>query len=118
MKINSILSQNFSRMFDFIKSRTARQVGHPLMESLSMSFLYLSLAFILTFIYGMVGHTSVKTKKAPVEKKLVFSDRLVKGKHQVPGEGLVTVENEKPILNLLTLRTDFKDRREKEKLRD
>lgn len=60
--------------------------------------------------------SSATNKK--VEQKLSFNDRMVQGKHQVPGEGIVTVENEKPVFNLLTIRNDFRDRREKEKLRD
>lgn len=60
-------------------------------------------------------------KKKPLkklEKSLSFSDRVVNGKHQVPGEGIVTVEDEKPTFNLLSIRSDFKDRREKEQQRD
>lgn len=56
--------------------------------------------------------------KKNLSHKLSFNDRMVNGKHQVPGEGLVTVENEKPVFNLLSIRSDFKDRREKEKQRE
>ena len=61
------------------------------------------------------------TKKKPIkklEKSLSFNDRLVNGKHQIPGEGIITVEDEKPTFNLLSIRSDFKDRREKEQQRD
>jgi hypothetical protein len=64
---------------------------------------------------------SKKAKKAQgnnLQKTLTFNEHLVRGKHQVPGEGLVTVENEKPVFNLLSIRTDFKDRRDKERKRD
>jgi len=56
--------------------------------------------------------------KSTLEKKMIFSDQMVRGKYQVPGEGLVTVENEKPLLNLISIRSDFKDRRVKEMQRD
>lgn len=56
--------------------------------------------------------------KKALQKSLSFNDRVVKGKHQVPGEGLVTVENEKPVFNLLSIRSDFNDRREEERQRD
>ncbi len=54
----------------------------------------------------------------PLEQKMIFNDQMVGGKYQVPGEGLVTVENEKPLLNLISIRTDFKDRRAKEMQRN
>lgn len=63
-----------------------------------------------------VKSKSVSAKK--LEKNMSFNDRLVKGKHQIPGEGIVTVENEKPLINFLSIRSDFKDRREKERLRN
>lgn len=64
-----------------------------------------------------VRNTKKKTNKK-LEKSLSFNDRLVNGKHQIPGEGIITVEDEKPTFNLLSIRSDFKDRREKEKQRD
>lgn len=59
-----------------------------------------------------------KLSSKSLEQKMVFNDRLVNGKHQVPGAGIVTVENEKSLLNLISIRTDFKDRRAKELQRD
>jgi len=59
-----------------------------------------------------------KISSKSLEQKMIFNDRLVNGKHQVPGAGVVTVENEKPLLNLISIRTDFKDRRAKELQRD
>jgi hypothetical protein len=66
------------------------------------------------------GHLNQKAQATSkkLEKNISFSDRLVNGKHQVPGEGLVTVENEKPVFNLITIRSNFSDRREKERQRD
>lgn len=61
---------------------------------------------------------TAKADTRKLEKNIFFSDRIVKGKHQVPGEGLVTVENEKPVFNLLSIRSEFNDRREKERQRD
>ncbi len=59
-----------------------------------------------------------KNEQKKLEKNLSFNDRMVNGKHQVPGEGLVTVENEKPVFNLLSIRKDFRDRRAKEGQRE
>lgn len=53
-----------------------------------------------------------------VQKSISFNDHIVRGKHQVPGEGLVAIENEKTVFNLLSIRSDFNDRREKERQRD
>lgn len=53
-----------------------------------------------------------------LQKTLTFNDRIVRGKHQVPGEGSVTVENEKTVFNLISIRSDFNDRRNEEKQRD
>jgi hypothetical protein len=82
---------------------------------------------MIGFIFPSLGFATVKqpankklTKPAgrKLEKNISFNDRVVNGKHQVPGEGLITVENEKPLINLLSLRSDFKDRRDKERQRD
>jgi hypothetical protein len=55
--------------------------------------------------------------KAP-KKEMHFSDQVVNGKFQLPGESAIEVENEKPVFNLLQIRADFKDRRLKETTRD
>ena len=65
-----------------------------------------------------IAKKSPKPSGKPLQKSISFSDRVVKGKRQVPGEGLVTVENEKPVFNLLSVRSDFNDRRELERQRD
>jgi hypothetical protein len=41
---------------------------------------------------------------------MAFSGSRVGGQYQVPGEGTARVENEKPIEELLGLRTQFRDR--------
>jgi hypothetical protein len=73
---------------------------------------------LLGFAFDASAATTKKTKKQKLEKNMSFNDRVVKGKHQVPGEGIVTIENEKPVFNLLSVRSDFSDRREKERQRD
>ncbi|MEY4616455.1 MAG: hypothetical protein RJB66_1415 [Pseudomonadota bacterium] len=57
-------------------------------------------------------------EKTKLQKSIHFNNRVVRGKHQVPGDGSVTVENEKSIFNLISIRTDFNDRRNEEKQRD
>ncbi len=89
------------------------------------------LVITLVMVTALLGeakskkHSAKKTTKPvanadsrKLEKSIFFSDRMVKGKHQVPGEGIVTVENEKPVFNLLSIRSDFTNRREKERQRD
>lgn len=41
---------------------------------------------------------------------MAFSGSRVGGQYQVPGEGTARIENEKPIEELLGLRTQFRDR--------
>lgn len=82
-----------------------------------ISTLLISCAFLLVS-YQTEAKKTHKKESRKLEKNIFFNDRVVKGKHQVPGEGTVTVENEKPVFNLLSVRSDFNDRREKERQRD
>lgn len=63
------------------------------------------------------------TEKVPLSKQsmsretakrlstsMTFSGSRVGGQYQVPGEGTARIENEKPIEELLGLRTQFRDR--------
>ena len=47
-----------------------------------------------------------------------FSGSRVGGQYQVPGEATARVENEKPIEELLGLRTQFRDRMKQDEERD
>jgi hypothetical protein len=57
-------------------------------------------------------------KPKNLKKEMHFGDQLVNGKFQLPGDSAVEVENEKPVFNLLQIRSDFNDRRLKETTRD
>lgn len=61
---------------------------------------------------------SSNQKAKNLKKEMHFSDQLVNGKFQLPGDSAVEVENEKPVFNLLQIRSDFNDRRLKETTRD
>jgi hypothetical protein len=58
------------------------------------------------------------TKANNLKKEMHFSDQVVNGKFQLPGDSAIEVENEKPVFNLLQIRADFNDRRLKETTRD
>lgn len=69
---------------------------------------------------GVPSHhkTTTKTSKKNLQKSINFNDRVVNGKYQTPGDGLVEVENEKSVFNLISIPSNFNDRREKERRRD
>lgn len=73
---------------------------------------------LLIFLSGLVCQTFAAPKKKNLHTEMKFRDQLVNGKFQLPGDSSVEVENEKPVFNLLQIRTDFKDRRLKETTRD
>jgi maltose-binding protein MalE len=52
----------------------------------------------------------VSGEKANVGTDFKFDDLTVHGQYQSANEGLVTVENDKELKNLLDYRTDYKDR--------
>lgn len=58
----------------------------------------------------------IESKKSNSEKKselstdIRFSGQEVGGKYQMPGEAVATVEKEKPLIDLIEPRRDFKDR--------
>jgi hypothetical protein len=53
---------------------------------------------------------SASGEKADVGTDFRFDDLTVHGQYQSANEGLVTVENDKDLNNLLDYRTDYKDR--------
>jgi hypothetical protein len=61
---------------------------------------------------------AVKGKSRNLRNEMNFRDQLVNGKFQIPGDSAIEVENEKPVFNLLQIRSDFNDRRLKESTRD
>ena len=68
--------------------------------------------FEASIAFGKSTSKKVKTQKLSTD--LHFDDLSVKGRYQVPGEGLVVVEDEKLVDDLLGYRTHFKDRIQRE----
>lgn len=78
-----------------------------------------------------VSKRATKSSKSAVTKKKTSSDESgqlgtsfafdaasVRGKYQMAGEGIASVENEKVMDDLLGLRTQFKDRQNQENARE
>jgi hypothetical protein len=64
--------------------------------------------------------SQVMTKETAkrLSTSMSFSGSRVGGQYQVPGEATARVENEKPIEELLGLRTQFRDRMKQDEERD
>ena len=73
---------------------------------------------ILTLLASSVAFAAKKKGKDRSGEKVGtehnFSDTWVKGKYQYADEALAIVEDEKKLDDLLSVRTDFKDRLRKE----
>ncbi|MCC6278664.1 MAG: hypothetical protein IT289_12180 [Oligoflexia bacterium] len=81
--------------------------------------LLISLVIALSGQWALAKSPTKASERSPVTKvkrnekfktELDFSDRAVKGQFQQPSSGVVTVENEKAIDDLLGIRKHFKDR--------
>jgi hypothetical protein len=84
--------------------------------------IFLNQFFLMSESFATSSKKSEKIKNneksKSLKKEMHFSDQLVNGKFQIPGDNAVEVENEKPVFNLLQIRTDFNDRRLNETTRD
>lgn len=92
-----------------------------ILKSILISTLFLAVVATEASDDKLLKNKKIKTKvvaKNRLEKSLSFDDQKINGRYQVPGESAITVENDKPVLNLLSLRKDFKDRRALENTRD
>lgn len=82
-----------------------------------------TLLYFVALIAMLIPQLSRASEKVPLSKQsmsretakrlstsMTFSGSRVGGQYQVPGEGTARVENEKPIEELLGLRTQFRDR--------
>ena len=77
---------------------------------LSLIFYILCLPLNLNAKINVINSAKVKNENQVISKDIRFDEHLVNGKYQIPGEGLVTVENEKQLINVLSIRNDFADR--------
>lgn len=68
----------------------------------------------------VLASSQVMTKETAkrLSTSMSFSGSRVGGQYQVPGEATARVENEKPIEELLGLRTQFRDRMKQDEERD
>ncbi len=64
------------------------------------------------------SQTMTKETAKRLSTQMSFSGSRVGGQYQVPGEATARVENEKPIEELLGLRTQFRDRMKQDEERD
>ena len=56
------------------------------------------------------GATQVAQKKSHLSTDVNFEDQLVNGKYAYPDEAIATVEDDKLLNDLLSVRKNFKDR--------
>lgn len=92
--------------------------------------LTMTLLYFVTLIAMLVPQFSDATEKVALSKQsmaretakrlstsMTFSGSRVGGQYQVPGEATARIENEKPIEELLGLRTQFRDRMQQDEER-
>ena len=84
------------------------------LKALTAVSLVLSFAFIGAFAEASKQETAsssmAKQLKGRLSTTMAFSGSRVKGQYQVPAEATARIENEKPLEELLGLRTQFRDR--------
>lgn len=70
------------------------------------------ITFAVTLIMGFVSMSAAgaQTKKSHLSTNVNFEDQLVNGKYAYPDEAIATVEDDKLLNDLLSVRKDFKDR--------
>jgi len=88
---------------------------------------------ILTFVLVLTIGTSIEAanKKRSAKKSAPrvapgaqlktdhsFTAATVQGRYRMPSEGMITVEDEKSVVDLLGMRLNFQDRLQAEKARD
>lgn len=85
--------------------------------------LTMTLLYFVALVAMLLPQFSRASEKVPLSKQsmsretakrlstsMTFSGSRVGGQYQVPGEATARIENEKPIEELLGLRTQFRDR--------
>lgn len=92
------------------------------LKALTAVSLVLSFAFIGAFAeasdktsgqsagQAKASDTMAKQLKGRLSTTMAFSGSRVKGQYQVPAEATARIENEKPLEELMGLRTQFRDR--------
>ena len=88
------------------------------LKALAAVSLVLSFAFIGAFAeasgqsagQAKASNTMAKQLKGRLSTTMAFSGSRVKGQYQVPAEATARIENEKPLEELMGLRTQFRDR--------
>ena len=79
-----------------------------------MKFILLMTLTLCAFAsYAMASSTNSSKKSSNLRTDIRFSGTEVGGKYQVAGEAVATVENEKPMIDLIQPRREFKDRLKK-----
>lgn len=75
----------------------------------------LSFLFVMTAIFASAQTATEATTKKPVKKTtdVSFEDVLVQGKYHFSDEAVTTVEEDKVLDGLLSVRKDFNDRIQK-----
>ena len=84
------------------------------LKALTAVSLVLSFAFIDAFAAASkqeaASSSMAKQIKGRLSTTMAFSGSRVKGQYQVPAEATARIENEKPLEELMGLRTQFRDR--------
>ncbi len=88
------------------------------LKALTAISLVLSFAFIGAFAeasgqssgQAKASSSMAKQLKGRLSTTMAFSGSRVKGQYQVPAEATARIENEKPLEELMGLRTQFRDR--------
>ena len=84
------------------------------LKALTAVSLVLSFAFIGAFAEASkqeaASSSMAKQLKGRLSTTMAFSGSRVKGQYQVPAEATARIENEKPLEELMGLRTQFRDR--------
>lgn len=78
-----------------------------------------SLLLILLFLPISEAWSKARTKTPPgtkLETSMDFSDSNIRGRYDYGGEAMAKIENEKPMIQLIDVPTDFKDRLKKQAL--
>lgn len=69
-------------------------------------------------VRGKTVPTSIRNGTTKLSTSMAFSGSRVGGQYQVPSEATARIENEKPIEELLGLRTQFRDRMKQDEERN
>lgn len=90
------------------------------MKTLVIGILYaLTLVAMLLPSFGKAATRSKRTQtQSKLSTSMAFNGSRVDGQYQLPSEATAKIENEKPIEELLGLRTQFRDRMKQDEERN